>query len=300
MKDKKVIITGGTGLVGKELSKKLTSLGYHVCHLSRSKGNDYTTYQWNPSKGEIAPNALQDAHAIIHLAGAGVADHRWTKSYKKEIYESRIGATKLLFQEIKKHQIPLHKFVSASAIGIYGNDTTYSVKEDDSAASNFLAQVCVDWERESSRINELNIPTCIIRVGVVLSSKGGFIKEVGKPIQYYAGTVLGSGKQMLSWIHINDLVNLFAAAVTRDSMKGIYNGVSPNPVSFHEITHKLAQRMNKPILLPNVPEIALKIMMGEMYSMLIANQHVSAQKILNEGFEFQYPDIDSALANLVP
>jgi uncharacterized protein (TIGR01777 family) len=137
-------------------------------------------------------------------------------------------------------------------------------------------------------------------VGVVLSSKGGFIKEVGKPIQYYAGTVLGSGKQMLSWIHINDLVNLFAAAVTRDSMKGIYNGVSPNPVSFHEITHKLAQRMHKPILLPNVPGIALKILMGEMYSMLIANQHVSAQKILNEGFEFQYPDIDSALANLVP
>lgn len=300
MEKRKIVITGGTGLVGGELSKKLESQGFHVCHLSRNKGIRYTTYQWNPTKGEIDPDALKNAYAIIHLAGAGVADHRWTASYKKEIYDSRIFSTKLLFQEIKKHQIPLHKFVAASAIGIYGNNTQYPVKESDKLADNFLAQVCKDWEKESEKMNELNIPTCIIRVGVVLSGKGGFIKEVGKPIKCYAGTVLGDGKQILSWIHIDDLVNLFIQAVIRDEMKGIYNGVAPNPVTFHEVTHKLAQHLRKPILLPNVPKFALQLLMGEMHSMLIANQQVSAEKLLQEGFEFQYPNIDKALDNLVP
>lgn len=296
----RIIITGGTGLVGRTLKKMLEQQGHTVSLLSRRGNKQASVYEWDPQKGTIDESIFYNHDYIIHLAGAGVADKRWTPSYKKEIYDSRILSTRLLvskLRDLKGHAIK--KFISASAIGIYGNDVSTLATETTSAADTFLAKVCEDWEQEALKAQEAGIPTAIIRVGVVLAKEGGFIPQISAPIKLFAGTVLGSGKQMLSWIHIHDLCSMFAEAVNNSSLTGIYNGVAPVAVTHHQITHLMAKRLHRPILLPNAPVFALKIALGEMHSMILANQHVSAEKWLRQGFIFKFPNIDQALADLM-
>jgi hypothetical protein len=294
------IITGGTGIVGKQLSKILLKNGQHVSLLSRRAGFEdaFFKYKWSISKQQIDTKWLLDTDTIVHLTGAGVADKKWTEAYKKEIYDSRILSTKLLFDTLKNNPHTIKTIVAASAIGIYGNDVKGIADENYPAADTFLAKVCKDWETEVNKFSELGIRVVIIRVGVVLSANGGFIKEVSKPIKMYAGAALGNGKQLMSWIHIDDLVNIFVKASKDSKMHGAYNAVAPTPISNQLITKKMAALLHKPLWLPNIPLFALKFLFGEMADMLVANQHISSQKIVDAGFQFEFPDIDLALADI--
>lgn len=295
----KILITGGTGLVGTRLSEKLTQLGHSVSHLSRRANPDakYPALKWDIQKEEIDPKALEVDH-IIHLAGAGVGDEKWTKKRKEIIYNSRIDSTKLLYQKTKESGTKLKSFISASAIGYYGMDTgDQLLTESSPAANDFLAQVTADWEAAAIGFESLNIPLTYLRVGVVLSSKGGALVKMAQPIKYGVGAALGSGKQYISWIHIDDICDMLVWLL-ENKKAGVYNGVAPNPITNAEVTKAIAKTLKKPLLLPPVPAFVLKLILGEMSSIALGGNKVSAQKLKDEGFKFQFNDIRSALSDI--
>lgn len=295
----KILITGGTGLVGSRLSDKLAQKGHEITHLSRNENLNakYPAYRWDIAKGEIDPKALEVDH-IVHLAGAGVADKKWTEKRKKVIYDSRIYSTHLLHDQVKKHDIKLKSFVSTSAIGYYGMDTGDQwLTESSPGAEDFLAQVTADWEAAASGFKSLDIPLSYIRIGVVLSSKGGALVKMAQPVKFGVGAALGSGKQYVSWIHIDDLCNMIIWLL--DQKKGgTYNAVAPSPVTNAEITKAIAGTLKKPLFLPPVPGFLLKMLLGEMSVVVLGGNKVSAQKLEDEGFEFQFSDIRAALSDI--
>jgi uncharacterized protein (TIGR01777 family) len=295
------IISGGTGLIGSNIAKILKNQGNKVGFLSRKSGveNDVKKYKWDIKKQEIDTRWLRETDVLIHLAGAGVADKRWTNSYKKEIRDSRIQSTRLLYETLKNNDHTIKTVVAGSAIGIYGNEVLISADENTPAGTDFLAKVCADWEDEIHKIAALGIRVVIIRTGIVLASEEGFIPKVAKPINLFAGAALGSGKQLISWIHIDDLCHIFIKAAEDITMQGAYNAVAPSPVTNQLITQKMATLLHKPLLLPNVPRFALNILFGEMADTLIANQNISSKKIEQAGLQFQFANIDSALANVL-
>lgn len=297
---KTVLITGGSGLVGTELSQLLTSAGYKVTHLSRNPTQKhYQTFYWDVKKGEIDDEAIISADAIIHLAGAGVSDKRWSDAWKKEIYDSRINSTKLLREKVEKLNPGLKHFISASAIGYYGRDTGDKlVDESTEKGEGFLADVVADWEKEVDRFNSLNIKTSKVRIGIVLSEKGGALVEMAKPIRFGVGAPLGSGNQYMSWIHINDLCGIFAH-VLQNAEAGTFNGVAPNPETNKLFTKSVASQLGKPLWLPNVPKFALRLIVGEMSDILVGGNRVSSKKIEEAGFNFQFAALDDALEDLL-
>ncbi len=297
---KTVLITGGTGLVGGELSKLLTSKGYKVTHLSRNPTQKhYQTFYWDIKKDEIDDEAITSADAIIHLAGAGVSDKRWSEDWKKEIYNSRIDSTRLLKNKVAELNPKLEHFVSASAIGYYGWDTGHKlVDESSSKGTGFLADVVEDWEKEVDTIEQLNIKVSKVRIGIVLSGKGGALVELMKPIKYWVGAPLAPGNQYMSWIHIQDLCGIFVHAL-QNSKGDVYNGVAPNPRTNKEFTKEVASVLKKPLWLPNVPKFALRLIVGEMADILVGGNKVSSKKVEDAGFNFQFATLDHALQDLL-
>lgn len=297
---KTVLITGGTGLVGRELSQLLTSKGYKVTHLSRNPTQkDYQTFYWDIKKGEIDDEAITSADAIIHLAGAGVSDKRWSEDWKKEIYNSRIDSTKLLKDKVAKLNPDLKHFISASAIGYYGWDTGEQLVDESSPkGSGFLADVVEDWEKETDSFNELSLKVSKVRIGIVLSEKGGALVELMKPIKFWVGAPLASGTQYMSWIHITDLCRIFVH-ILEQSAEGIYNGVAPHPHTNKEFTMRVASMLKKPLWLPNVPKFALRLIVGEMADILIGGNRVTSKKVEKIGFNFQFATLDDALQDLL-
>lgn len=297
---KTVLITGGTGLVGTELSKLLTEKGLTVTHLSRNPTQKaYRTFYWDIKNGEIDDEAIQSADAIIHLAGAGVADKRWTENWKKEIYDSRIESTQLLRKKIEELNPKLKYFLSASAIGYYGWDTgDQIVDETTGKGEGFLADVVEDWEKEVEAFNELGIPNGKVRIGIVLSEKGGALTEMAKPIRFGFGAPLGSGDQIMSWIHLLDLCGIFDFMLT-NTLGEVVNGVGPNPQSNKQFTKAVAKKLRKPLWLPNVPKFALRLIVGEMADILVGGNRVSSQKIEKAGYKFRFPTLDQALQDLL-
>ncbi|MDX1904707.1 MAG: TIGR01777 family oxidoreductase [Thermonemataceae bacterium] len=297
-----VLITGGTGLVGKEISQILLQKGHTVSFLSRSPKTipHIKVYHWDIEKQEIDVEAIQKADHIIHLAGAGVADKTWTDSYKKEILDSRILSTQLLYKTLKENKNTVKSFISASAIGIYGFDTGNTLLAEDSLQGNdFLADVTKQWEAEVQKIQDFGIRTNILRIGIVLSNKGGALPKMMQPIKFWAGAPLGSGQQYLSWIHIRDLANMFLYGIENPHIQGIYNAVASKPISNKVFTENLAKVMQKPLFLPNVPSFVLKAMLGEMGVMILGGNNVSNSKIIESGFQFEFDDIEKALSDLV-
>ncbi|MEM6841956.1 MAG: TIGR01777 family oxidoreductase [Bacteroidota bacterium] len=299
----KVLITGGTGLVGTRLTQLLQEKGYTVTHLSRSvSGNEKVqTYQWNIEKKEIDPEALAGVDYIIHLAGAGIADKRWTDQRKELILKSRTESTALLKNSIAKlNSHSIKAFVSASAVGHYGIDTgdTWMIEESPSG-DGFAAEVTRQWEAAVDEINQLNLRVVKIRVGIVLSEKGGALVKIMQPIKFGVGAPLGRGGQHMSWIHLDDLCRLFIFALEQNDMKGVYNGVAPQPATNEELTKKTANVLNKPLFLPNVPAFALKLMLGEMSQVVTGGNRVSSQKIEEAGFKFEYTHLREALVDLL-
>ena len=301
---KNVLITGGSGMVGTRLSELLLEQGYTVSHLSRSPGNDsspITTYLWDIKQRYINPEAIPRADYIVHLAGAGVADQRWTDQRKQAILKSRTESTHLLRKALADADPSnIQAFVSASAIGIYGADTGDKLLTEESpAASDFLADVVVQWEAAVDTIQALGIRTVKHRIGVVLSEKGGALVPIARTVRWGVGAPLGNGEQYISLIHLDDVWRLFIHALENTTVEGTYNAVGPQPVTNRELTRTTAQVLHRPMWLPNVPAFALKLALGELSSVVLGGNRVSSQKIEDAGFEHKFNKIEVALADLL-
>lgn len=300
-----VLITGGTGLIGKALSKMLVEKGYEVIVISRKPAftaGGITYVQWDVDKKIIDIDSVKKADYIIHLAGAGVVDKRWNKSYKKEIQESRVKSSQLIVDTLKQHPNKVKAIISASAIGWYGNDKS-PVKpfiENDKADEGFLGVTCRLWEQSIESPDLTQIRICKIRTGIVLSNEGGALAEFKKPIKMGLAAILGNGKQFISWIHIEDLCRIFIHAMESSNMTGSYNAVAPDPVSNKTLVLTLAKLMKGKFFIPiHVPSFILKIMLGESSIEVLKSTLVSSEKIRSSGFTFYFPGIESALKNLL-
>ena len=295
----KVLITGGTGLVGQELTQLLLNEGYEVSHLSRSNDqkSDVPVFLWDIKEKFIDPKAL-NVDYIIHLAGAGVGDKRWSKQRKKEIMNSRRDSSWLLFEMLAQTPNNVKALISSSAIGYYGVNRPDIMHEDDKPGKDFLAKVVINWENEISKVEAIGIRCVKLRTGVVLSDKGGALEKMAIPIEYFVGAPLGTGKQIMPWIHIHDLARMFLFSIQNEKMNGAYNAVGPKSVTNKELTKTLAKVLHRPLILPNIPSFVLKSLMGEMATIALDGVDVSNEKISSEGFQYQYPDLKEALQNL--
>jgi uncharacterized protein (TIGR01777 family) len=303
-----ILITGGTGLIGTALTQYLLEKKYRVIIVTRYPGR-FTGKEnlgyaaWDVDKGIIDPAAISAADHIIHLAGAGVADKRWTPKRKEEIRNSRVNSGNLICKVLNELPNNVRTVVSASAIGWYGPDPVIPnpdpFTEEDAAATDFLGTTCLEWERSVHPVTGLGKKLVILRTGVVLSTRGGAFPSFRKPLKFGFATILSKGNQVLSWIHINDLVRLYVAAVEEVNIEGIYNAVAPNPVSNKTLTLELAKKTNGKSFLPiHVPAPLLKLVLGEMSVEVLKSATVSSAKIKQTGFQFAFPSIKSAIAQL--
>ena len=297
-----ILITGGSGLIGTTLSSHLLARGYKVSWLSRKEGNkgEIKIFGWDYKLNKIDEKAIEQASYIVHLAGANVGDKRWTKEYKTEILESRTRSTALLFEAIRKYNPSLKSFIGGSAVGVYGADRGDELlKENSSFGSDFLAEVVKEWERETDKFSALGIRTVKIRTGIVLSKTGGVLEKMATPIKLHAGSALGSGKQFVPWIHIDDLCGIFIKAIEDEYLQGAYNAAAPNPVTNAQLTNEIASVLNRKVILPNVPSFVLKLALGEFSSSVLGSERVSSDKIQKAGYQFKYTNVDNALKNLL-
>jgi hypothetical protein len=292
---KNILITGGSGLVGKQITALLEQKGYQVAWLSRSSQGQQS-FLWDIAKKELDQESIEWSDCIIHLAGAGVADKRWTADRKKQILDSRTDSTQLLYEYIAKANSKPDVFISASAVGYYGFNTgTALVDETRKSGTDFLAKVVVAWEKEVKKIEELHLRTVMLRIGIVLDAQGGALGEMLKPP---VAAPLGSGDQWMSWIHIEDLAKLFVFAVEKTTLQGIYNAVGPNPSTNYQLTKVAAKAKGKPFVGIGVPGFALKLALGEMAAMVLGGTRVSSQKIQKAGFEFDFPELEGAAKDI--
>lgn len=298
----KVLITGGSGLIGKRLTELLIKKGYEVAHLGRSKKNNngVHSFTWDIKQQKMEVESIRDVQTIVHLAGAGIADKRWNKERKQEILQSRIESSRLLKSTLAMGGHHVKNFIAASAIGYYGFEHGEKVfKETDAAGKDFSAQVTTAWEKENDNLTDLGLRTVKIRIGIVLSDQGGALEKLATPIKLMAGAPLGTGDQYLSWIHIDDVCNIFIKAIEDTSMQGVYNAVAPVPVTNKEMTKAIAKTLNKPLVLPPVPGFVIKMIVGQMAEIVLNGARVSSKKIEHTGFHFQYETLESALINLL-
>lgn len=299
----KVLITGATGMIGQELVKILHQNNVKVNYLSTSKNkliskDNYKGFYWNPEANEIDVNAFEGVSVIYHLAGATVAK-RWTTAYKKEILDSRIIPTQLLYTTLEKLQHKVTHLISASAIGIYPDSLSAIYNEENRGVdASFLGEVVQKWEAAVDVFKTINVLVTKIRIGIVLSNQGGALPQMVAPVKYGMGTAFGSGKQYQSWIHIEDLVPIFYYTQVSE-LEGIYNAVAPHPVTNATLTKEIAKVLKRPLWLPNIPKFLMKMILGEMHILVFSSQSVSALKILNQGYQFKYASIEKALVNLL-
>jgi hypothetical protein len=299
----KVLITGATGLIGTELVTLLLQNGISVNYLTTSKNKivnelNYNGFYWSPEKGIIDENCLMGVDSIINLAGANIAK-RWTNSYKQEIIESRLLSSALLFKAIKNNPNQVKQIVTASGTSIYPNSDTIIYDENSNQVNDsFLGNVVLKWEESTDKFTSLGLKVCKLRTGIVLSTKGGALVEMLKTIKLGLGSSFGSGKQIQSWIHIHDIAALYLFAIKND-LDGVYNAVSPYPVTNEQLTFAIAKVLRKPLFMPNIPKFIMKLMLGEMHELLFENRNLSANKIKNKGFVFKYKTIDEAIKNIL-
>lgn len=298
----KVLITGGTGTVGQRLMALLQAEGHSVCLLSRrptAERRGVRTFHWDIERGFIDGEAFEGVDAIVHLAGAGVADSRWTEARKQEILNSRVHSTQLLASALQRSDHRVKAVVCASAVGYYGDTAGAIVSENTPAGQDFLAKVCQAWEDAEEAFARQGLRTVKLRIGVVLSQQGGALEKMAMPVRIGMGAPLGSGEQYLSWIHERDLVRIFLHALQAPHMQGVYNAVAPNPATNRQFNATLAEVLGRPNFLPAVPAFALKLMLGQMAEMLLGGCRASCDKLRRTGFTFDYPDLRPALRSLL-
>ncbi|MDQ6609314.1 MAG: TIGR01777 family oxidoreductase [Bacteroidota bacterium] len=298
-----VLITGGTGLIGSLLTRSLLALEHNIIILTRkaktSKDPGVVYKEWDVNKGTIDETCIKEADFIVHLAGANVAEKRWTEKRKEEIVDSRVKSSGLLVKLLTEIPNNVKAIISASAIGFYGKDpqtpNASPFVETDKADDSFLGSTCKQWESSIQPVTQLGKRLVIFRTGIVLSNEGGAFAEFKKPLQFGAATILGTGNQIVSWIHSDDVVNLYTEALENEALQGVYNAVAPYPVSNKELILEMAKKRGKFFIPLRVPSFILKIALGEMSTEVLKSATVSSEKIIKTGFQFLYPKIKEAV-----
>jgi uncharacterized protein (TIGR01777 family) len=292
-----ILITGGTGLLGRPLTNSLISNGHQVSHLSRESGSDpqVKTFLWDVEKQKIDADCINGIDMIVHLAGAGIAEKRWTQKRKNFIIESRTASIRLIYALLKDRPHQVCKVISASGVGYYGDKGEVLLNEESGPGSDFPALCCIEWEKAVDEAKALNIPVLKFRTGVILTEKGGALPELAGPIKSGIGAPLGSGKQWIPWIHIDDAISMYLHGIQNRDCIGTYNMAAPHPVSNEEMTKAIARHFHKKLWLPNIPAFALKIIMGEMCTIVLSSTKAASSKIENTGFQFKYSDLELAL-----
>lgn len=289
-------------MIGTRLTTLLLARGYDVVHLERSlKASTVKTFLWDVEKELVDPVALDGVQAIVHLAGANIGEKRWTRSRKKEILDSRVSSTRLLHRELTHNHHDVKTFLCASAVGYYGSDCKEVSKgEGDAPGTDFLAEVTREWEASASDISTLGIRVVRMRTGVVLSPKGGALEPMARQVRLRVGAPLGSGRQYMSWVHLDDHCSAYIFALENDAMHGPYNSVAPQPVTNREFTRTLANVLRKPMFLPNVPAFVIRLVLGEMAVLVTGGCKVSSEKLTAAGFRFEHPELEAALQDVLP
>lgn len=291
-----VLITGGTGFIGHALAQHLSRLGYIVTVLSRNP--DKVAAICGPgvnALGDLKLLKAEDAYqVIINLAGEPIFDARWTEARKKLIRDSRINLTEQLVDSIERMATKPDLLISGSAVGYYGDQGDAVLTEQSAPRPDFSHQLCADWEQAAQKAEQFGVRVCLIRTGLVIAGDGGLLKRMLLPFRLGLGGRLGSGRQWMSWIHREDWIAIAQAMISDHSMQGAYNATAPNPVTNREFTQTLAYCLNRPALLP-VPARLLKTLLGEMSELVLGSQRIIPERLLAQGFEFQYPDLVSAL-----
>lgn len=298
----KILIAGGSGLIGRYLTHLLIQSGYEVAILSRHQNlaGDVESYYWSPKDGVVDINAFNNVNCIINLAGENIGGKRWTKTQKEKIISSRVDSTNLLYQTVVENRLKISTYISASAVGYYGAITSEKIfTEIDSAYDDFLGNVCKKWEDSAIQFKNIGVRTVMLRTGVVLSKNGGALEKIIKPIKYYFGSPLGNGKQYMPWIHIEDLCQMYLFAITNNNVVGPINAVAPEHITNKQLTYEIAKKLKKPILLPSVPTFLIKILLGKMSKLVLFGSRVSSDKISSYGYKFRYPTIDGTLKQIL-
>jgi uncharacterized protein len=301
----KILISGSTGLVGSAVIDALNRQGHDLTRLVRPEtalrtrratpSRELLQIPWNPQSGLLNSHA-EGVEAIIHLAGASIAGHRWTLAWKRELRDSRVSATRNLIASLRRLRRPPQIFIAASAIGFYGNRGDEELTESSPSGTDFLAQLTVDWEAESARAAELGARVVILRFGVILAKDGGALPRMALPFRLGVGGRIGSGRQWISWVTLEDIVGIIRFALETNLLSGPANAVSPNPIQNAEFTKALGRVLHRPTIFP-APPFALRLALGEMAdSLLLASQRVYPTKLQRLGFRFLHPDLEPALA----
>ncbi len=304
---KKILITGGTGLIGRKIVNELCIQGAFVKILTRNVkkarvlfSNSYALEFLDSKKYDdplILKSVIEETDAVINLAGMNVGDRRWNEAFKEEIYSSRINTTKLLVDSIKLSQNKPDSFISASGVGVYGDKKDERINEDSLTGNDFLADVCVDWENEALKAADLGVRVVILRTGIVLDKNDGALPELIMPFKFYIGAYQGNGRQWFSWIHIDDIVQIYLLALENTKIEGIVNAVSPDPVTNKSFIKSVSEFKKTLFLIP-VPAFVMKIVVGEFAWNLLTGQKVFPDKLVKVGYNFKFPDLNSALSDL--
>ncbi len=294
---KKVLIGGGSGLIGKRLTALLLEKGYDVAWLSRSDTpvDGINSYLWDPVQGKMDEKALENCVAIINLAGESIANHAWTTSYRKKVIESRTHSARCIINALKENKNQISVLISASAIGFYGDRKDEIMTEESIMGNGFLTQSTAEWEKA---YQDSSIRTILFRIGVVLSKNGGALKEMSASIPVGICPVLGNGKQIISWIHIDDICLQMIHGIENENMQGIYNGVSPSPSPQRAFILAIRKNLNKWSIPISIPSFILKLLMGERSSIVLNSSNVSSEKIKRSGYDFKFPTLESALISI--
>jgi uncharacterized protein len=298
----KVLITGGTGLIGTQLTALLVAKGIEVAYLSRKEDLSHSVkqYKWDVANGMIDERAFEKVDAIIHLAGSGIAEKKWTPDRKKDILESRVHSSTLLYKYISKLETKPKVFVGGSAVGYYGAiNSEHIFSETDKAASDFLGDTCQHWEATYKNIQSLGIRTAVIRTGIVLSKTGGALAKLAQPAKWGIGSALGNGKQYIPWIHEFDIAQIFLHSIENINICGIYNGVASEHINNKMLTKLICKVLHRPFFFPAVPEFVLRFMLGEMADAFLKGSRISNEKIKSTGFKFQFESAELALVDLL-
>ncbi|MFN3605263.1 MAG: TIGR01777 family oxidoreductase [Leptonema sp. (in: bacteria)] len=302
---KSILITGGSGFIGKKLSDYFIKKNYKVFHLSKSGKiiKDIQSFQWDPEKKYISESGkeiLQQVDAVIHLAGKNIAEQQWNESFKKEIINSRVDSTSFLCELLNYNQNQKRPevVIFASATGYYGDRGSEILTEESNPGKGFLAETCKLWEQASINLHP-EIRKVHIRIGIVLDKEEGSLPKMLLPMKFFLGSIPGNGKQFLSWIHIQDLIRIFDFVLENNNAKGVYNGTAPHPVTIEEFYKVASKLLNRPIFLPNIPEFLIRFILGEMSKLVLDSACVLPKRLLDENFEFKYKNISSALDDLI-
>jgi uncharacterized protein len=292
-----ILIAGGTGLIGSRLTQLLIAKGHKVSYLSRKSGNYHgiTAYKWDPVKGMMDSKALNTVTHIVSLAGESIANGRWTKEFKERVITSRIQAAKTIKDALLNNDHEVEAIVAASAIGFYGSEKNKVFYEDDNVGIGFLSETTKQWEEA---YNDMPIRTTLLRIGIVLDKDGGALPQMAMPVSFGVAPIIGNGQQMMSWIHLNDLCTIFTSALFDDKYHGKINAVASNPVS-----HKVFMQTLKKVVCPYAltipaPAALIRLILGEKSALVLDDTYVSNKKLLNLGFNFEYPTLEVALKNI--